>query len=102
MNDGRAPINGFAKVKKALDREITRIRAAAGRPAMEGWCLHDLRRTARSLMSRAKVPSDHAERVLNHVIGGVRGIYDRHDYADEKRAALEALAALVTRIIKVK
>ena len=64
-----------------------------------GWTLHDLRRTARSLMSRAGVPSDHAERCLGHVIGGVRGTYDRHEYHEEKRLAFEALASLIARII---
>lgn len=62
------------------------------------WTLHDLRRTARSLMSRAKVRPDHAERVLNHKIGGVEGTYDRHSYADEKRDALEALARMLRHI----
>jgi integrase len=63
------------------------------------WTLHDLRRTARSLMSRAGVPTDHAERCLGHVIGGVRAVYDRHAYRDEKARAYEALAALIDRII---
>jgi len=66
---------------------------------MPNWRLHDLRRTARSLMSRAKVPKDHAERVIGHVIGGVRETYDRYEYLDEKRDALAALARLVDRII---
>jgi integrase len=64
-----------------------------------GWTLHDLRRTARSLMSRAGVPSDHAERCLGHVIGGVRGTYDRHEYHEEKRRAFEALAAQIEHIV---
>jgi integrase len=63
-----------------------------------GWRLHDLRRTARSLMSRAGVLSEHAERVLGHAIGGVEGIYDQHDYSDEKAQALLKLAALISRI----
>ncbi len=63
------------------------------------WTLHDLRRTARSLMSRAGVPSDHAERCLGHVIGGVRGVYDKYEYLPEKRRAFEALAALIERIV---
>jgi integrase len=62
------------------------------------WTLHDLRRTARSLMSRAGVNSDHAERCLGHVIGGVRGVYDRHEFYDEKKRAYDALAALIERI----
>jgi integrase len=60
---------------------------------MAHWTLHDLRHTARSLMSRAGVSADIAERVLGHKIPGVRGVYDRHEYATEKRDALERLAS---------
>jgi hypothetical protein len=52
-----------------------------------------------SLMSRAKVPADHAERALGHVIGGVRETYDRYEYLDEKREAFAKLAQLVERIV---
>jgi hypothetical protein len=69
---------------------------------VKGWTLHDLRRTARSLMSRAGISSDHAERCLGHVIGGVRGVYDRHEFHAEKRHAFEALAALIERIVNPK
>jgi integrase len=65
-----------------------------------GWTLHDLRRTARSLMSRAGVPSDHGERCLGHVIGGIRGVYDRHSYRDEMLLAYEKLAALIGGIVE--
>jgi integrase len=65
----------------------------------ENWSLHDLRRTARSLLSRAGVNSDVAERVLGHVIAGVRATYDRHTFLEEKRDALQRLAALVERIL---
>src|SRR6185312_7755654 len=81
------------------DKEIAKIRKEENREKMPRWTLHDLRRTARSLMSRAKVPADHAERAMGHVIGGVRETYDRYEYLDEKRAAFEALAAMVDRII---
>ena len=63
------------------------------------WTIHDLRRTARSLLSRAGVSSEHAERVLGHVIGGVEGIYDRHSYSQEKAQALRALAGLIDTIL---
>jgi integrase len=66
---------------------------------MPNFRLHDLRRTARSLMSRAGVSSDHAERVLGHAIGGVEGIYDRHRYMNEKAAALVKLADLIDGIV---
>jgi integrase len=97
--DGAKPFSGFSKAKVELDKAIADIRAKAGRAPMENWVLHDLRRTARSLMSRAKVPTDHAERALGHVMGGVRETYDRYEYLDEKRAAFEALATLVSRIL---
>src|SRR6059036_3909784 len=57
---------------------------------LPNWTLHDLRRTARSLMSRAGVPTDHAEMCLGHVITGVRGTYDRYEYHAEKKAAYKA------------
>ena len=50
-------------------------------------------------MSRAGVNADIAERCLGHVIGGIRGVYDRHEYFDEKKLAFEALAAQIERII---
>lgn len=64
------------------------------------WVIHDLRRTARSLMARAGVRSDIAERTLGHVITGVEGVYDRHSYLNEKGEALAALAGLVERILR--
>jgi len=66
---------------------------------MPNWRLHDLRRTARSLMSRAGVSSEHAERVMGHAIGGVEGIYDRYAYMGEKSAALVKLATLIDGIV---
>jgi integrase len=68
-------------------------------PKMPHWTLHDLRRTARSLMSRAGVRPDIAERVMGHAIAGVEGVYDRHSYREEKADALRRLAALVDDII---
>lgn len=51
-----------------------------------------------TLMIRASVRPDISERVLGHVIGGVEGVYDRHDYVAEKHEALEKLALIVDRI----
>lgn len=96
---GTKPFSGFSKTKKALDAKIAERRKAEDRPAMPRWTLHDLRRTARTLMSRTKVPAEHAERALGHVIGGVEGVYDRYEYLDEKRAAFKKLAELVDVIL---
>jgi integrase len=98
-NGGKGAFNGYSKAKSQLDQVIARQRKKAKLKLMPGWTLHDLRRTARSLMSRAGVPSEVAEQVLGHKIPGVRGVYDRHTYAPEKRVALEKLAALVSQIL---
>jgi integrase len=65
-----------------------------------GWTMYDLRRTSRTLMSRAGVPVDHSERCLGHVIGGVRGTYDKHRYQQEMAAAYAALAGQLDLIVR--
>jgi integrase len=82
--------------RRPNDRTIADFQRTAGLPH---WTIHDLRRTARSLMSRAGVPREHAERTLGHAFGGVEGIYDRFDYFEQKGHALAALAALIERIL---
>jgi integrase len=88
---GRSSFSGFSKAKKDFDK-------ACG---VTDWTLHDLRRTARSLLSRREcnVTSDLAEIALGHKLPGVRGVYDRHQYQEEKLQAFEALAALIDRIV---
>ena len=96
---GKTPFGDYSRTKKALDQKIAGLRAKDGRDPMPPWTLHDLRRTARSLMSRAGISSDHAERALGHVIGGVRSVYDRHKFLEEKKRAFEALASLLEQIL---
>jgi integrase len=86
---GERPLGNFNERKNLLD-------AASG---VNGWRLHDLRRTARTLLSRAGISADHAERCLGHALGAIRGTYDRFQYFDEKLRAFEALAGLVERIV---
>jgi integrase len=97
------PFSGFGKSKAALDKAVLEaMREQApkgGKVALSNWTLHDLRRTGKTLMARAGVRPDISERVLGHVIRGVEGTYDRHSYADEKRDALEKLAAMIERIL---
>jgi integrase len=87
---GAGAINGFSKSKERFDAMLTGV---------SPWTLHDLRRTARSLMSRAGIRPDIAERVMGHAVEGVEGVYDRFHYRDEKAAALQALASLVDSIV---
>jgi integrase len=79
---GKRPVSGFSKMKARLDRAI----AAIGH--VEDWQIHDLRRTARTGMSRAGVPVFDAELVIAHTQSGVHETYDRHRYQDEVLGAL--------------
>lgn len=64
-----------------------------------GWTVHDFRRTVRTGLARLGVASDVGERVLGHAVGGVRGVYDRHDYLAAKRDALDKWAAHVSKVV---
>ena len=87
-NDGQRPLS--------LTTPTARLLAQTG---VTGVRLHDLRRTARTLLSRAGVNSDVAERCLGHVIGGVRAVYDKHTFHAEMLAAYEKLATLIENIV---
>ena len=87
---GNRPIGGFADRKAEFDKLC----------GVSGYTLHDLRRTSRTLLSRAGVNADVAERCLGHSIAGVRATYDRHSFENEKRHAFEALAAQIERIVR--
>jgi integrase len=84
---GATPMGGISNRKAAFDQ----------RCGVKDWTLHDLRRTARSLMSRAKVPPYIAEKCLGHVAGAIERTYDRHAYLDEKREAFAKLAEEVAK-----
>jgi integrase len=84
------PLRNFYTGKERFDAEVN----------IAPWTLHDLRRTAKSLMQRAGVLPHISERVLGHAIQGVEGTYDRHSYVTEKAQALNALAGLVENILR--
>lgn len=98
--DGEHPIQGFGKLKARLDDNmLALLRQDDPEAVLPDWQHRDLRRTARTLMARAKVSREIAEHCLGHVLGGVEGIYNRHDYMTEKRDAFEKLAAMIDRIL---
>lgn len=103
-NDGgKTAFKGFSKAKAALDRKLAEVRKRDGRKSMAQWTFHDLRRTARFIMGQNGVQPDHAERVLGHVIGGVRAVYDPNlvtAYRKEKLAALHVLDREINRILR--
>ena len=87
---GDGHFKGFSPCKRAFNKKVGDL---------PRWTLHDLRRTSRSLMSRAGVRPDIAERVMGHAKGAIEGVYDRHEYLDEKAAALRQLAGQIEMIL---
>jgi len=102
------PEPNFSKSKTALDAHM---RAIAGKEAADAgrgpqqwqaWRLHDLRRTLATGMQRLGIRFEVTEAVLNHVSGskaGVAGVYQRHDWKEEKRTALESWARHVRSLL---
>ena len=102
---GRTPVSGFHKARGHLHAAMERIAAEArGEPVeIPHWTFHDLRRTAATGMARLGIPVRVTEAVLNHVSGtaaGIVAVYQRHDYADEKRQALEAWGRHVEALVE--
>jgi integrase len=79
------PFNSFSQRSEQIRQLLP--------PDMERWTLHDLRRTARTLMGGIKEISPHvAESVLGHKLQGVEGIYNHAEMTDMKAEALELLS----------
>ncbi len=103
----RSAVSGFSKAKKLLDAAIEaerNIETNRGRyiQPQTPWRVHDLRRTVATGLQRLGVRFEVTEAVLNHVSGakgGVAGVYQRHDWALEKRAALDAWAEFVGQLV---
>jgi integrase len=92
--DGKVASSNYSANKRRLDALL---------PAdMLAWRLHDVRRTAASGMARLGVSLPAIEKVLNHTSGSFAGIvrvYQRHDFAVEKRHALERWGAHVADLV---
>jgi integrase len=98
---GRTSTAKFTKAKSCLNAAI----AADGDEAMPVWVVHDIRRTVASGLARLGINLPVIEKCLNHTSGsfaGIVGVYQRHSFADEKRAALEAWARFVTALVENK
>ena len=108
---GRSAVSGFSRFKTTIDKTMLELAKEAAKArgddpakveALAPWILHDLRRTVATNLQKLGVKLEVTEAVLNHVSGtraGVVGLYQRHDYRDEKRQALDAWARYLGAII---
>ena len=99
---GNTPVSGHSGAKERLDTKMAAMHAqTAGGEALEAWRVHDIRRTVATGLQRLGIRFEVTEAVLNHVSGaksGIAGVYQRHDWKEEKRAALDAWAKHVARL----
>jgi integrase len=96
-----SPFSGWSKSKRALDQRI----AASGFEFESRWTGHDLRRTFATRLSDAGIQPHIVDELLNHVSGhkhGVRAIYNRSHYLNERRDALLLWANLLMGIVGEK
>ena len=90
---GATHVSGFSRFKTIVDRLI---------PEVESWTLHDVRRSVATNLQKLGVRLEVTEAVLNHVSGtraGIIGVYQRHDWGGEKRAALDAWERRLVAIV---
>jgi integrase len=97
---GRTPVSGFSKAKGRIDARMQEMLGDKFKP----WRTHDLRRTAASEMAALGFQPHVIERVLNHVSGaqgGLVGVYQRHEYREERRRAIMAWGAHVMGVVSI-
>lgn len=91
--------SGFSKVTARLRGKVDDL---LDRTDGENWTLHDIRRTVATGFQRLGIRFEVTEAVLNHISGskgGIAGVYQTHNWAEEKRTALNAWAIDVERIV---
>jgi len=96
---GDRPISGYSKAKGRLDGAVATARSEAGLADLEPWTIHDLRRTVGTGLGKLGISRFIIARLLNHADRTVTGIYDRYEYLDEKRHALEAWGQYLENLI---
>jgi integrase len=93
---GKKPVDGFSKMKLALDGAM---KAILGETKLEPFTIHDLRRTVRTRLSELRIQPVVAESVIGHSLPGLLGVYDQFGYLEEKCDALQKWADRLDKIL---
>ncbi|WP_246610975.1 tyrosine-type recombinase/integrase [Aquisediminimonas profunda] len=106
---GKTSISGFSRGKRRLDNEMLAltIKEAEGDDPypIEPWRIHDLRRTGATFMQALGIRFEVIEALTNHMImqrSKVSAVYQRHDWAVEKRDAMRIWSAEIRRIVNIE
>lgn len=93
------PISGFSDGKERIDAYAAAIAAEHGLPPLDHWTIHDLRRTATTLLGKLNTPAHLKPLLLNHTNRSVTAIYDLFDYLPDKAAAVQKWADYIEEIL---
>jgi integrase len=97
--DGRKPVSGFSRAKSRLDRGAGRLLCDSG-GGLRRYRVHDFRVTCETRLANLGINQEVRDAVLGHAKPGLQKTYNKHDYMDEKRAALEAYAEHLSRLFE--
>ena len=98
-------LKSFSKAKERVETVMTTLCAESGGNPGGPWVLHDLRRTATTIMARNNIAPHVADKVLNHSVGtgaisGVAAVYNRYEYLPERKVALETLGRFIASLVR--
>jgi integrase len=101
--NGKTAVSGFSRAKERLDASmLAALRETTAEATLDPWILHDLRRTAATGMAGLRILPHVVDRILNHTSGTIRGVarvYNRFEYLDDRKAALEAWGRKVRALV---
>ena len=99
---GLVPISGFTQGKRRLDeaaREVLREIVRNPNHVLPHYRVHDFRVTCETRLAQLGFSQDVRDAVLGHAKPGLQRTYNKHDYMDEKHAALEAYAQHIMEVV---
>jgi integrase len=99
--EGRVPVSGFSKAKGKMDTEASAlIKLEAPTQSLQNYRIHDFRVTCETRLATLGFNQDVRDAVLGHAKQGLQRTYNKYDYHDEKKAALERYAAHIAKIVE--
>jgi len=89
------PARIYRKRNPHISPDTLNVALSRVKHGLDHFTIHDMRRTARAQLAAMGISREVAERALNHKLRDVEGIYNHHDYFEERKQALTLWADLL-------